>query len=63
VYDGSDQEARLGLERIVRDIKDRPAKEICNAILNYALKQDEYLQQIGEGDRIDDKTAFIIKYS
>lgn len=63
VYDGSDVENRLRLERIVRDHKDRPAKDICNAILDYALKQDEYLQQIGEEDRIDDKTAFIIKHS
>ena len=63
VYDGSDKEDRLRLERIVRDHKGRPAKEICNAILNYALKQDEYFRQIGEEDRIDDKTAFIIKHS
>ena len=38
-----------------------PAREICNAILEYAVKQDEHLQQIGEADRIDDKTVFIIK--
>jgi hypothetical protein len=25
------------------------------------VKQDEHLQQIGEQDRIDDKTVFIIK--
>jgi serine phosphatase RsbU (regulator of sigma subunit) len=62
VYDGSDMDARLRIERIVRDHKDRPAKEICNAILDYALAQDEYLRQIGEQDRIDDKTAFIIKH-
>jgi serine phosphatase RsbU (regulator of sigma subunit) len=63
VYDGSNKEDRLRLERIVRDHKDGPAKEICNAILNFALKQDEHFQQIGEEDRIDDKTAFIIKHS
>ena len=28
-----------------------------------ALRQDKYLQQIGEEDRIDDKTAFIIKHT
>ncbi|PYX18718.1 MAG: serine/threonine-protein phosphatase, partial [Acidobacteria bacterium] len=38
-------------------------KEICNAILDYALKQDQYFHQIGEEDRIDDKTAFIIKHN
>jgi serine phosphatase RsbU (regulator of sigma subunit) len=62
VYDGSNKEDRLRLERIVREHKDGPAKEICNAILESALKQDEYLQQTGEEDRIDDKTAFIIKH-
>ena len=45
----------------MREHKNHPAKEICNAILEYALKQDEYLQQIKEPDRIDDKTVFIIK--
>src|SRR5258708_4884273 len=63
VYDGSDEEDRLRLERIVRDHKERGAKEICNGILDYALKRDQYLQQIGEEDRIDDKTAVIIKHS
>jgi serine phosphatase RsbU (regulator of sigma subunit) len=62
VYDGSDKEARAALERIVRDHKHRPAKDICNAILDYALEQDDYLKRIGEADRIDDKTAFIIKH-
>jgi len=62
VYDGSDIEARLRIERIVRDHKDRPAREICNAILDYALTQDEYFRQIGEQDLTDDKTAFIIKH-
>src|SRR3989441_9880222 len=63
VYDGSDEEDRLRLERLVRDHKERGAKEICNAILDYALKQDEHFQQLGEEDRIDDKNAFIIKHS
>jgi serine phosphatase RsbU (regulator of sigma subunit) len=63
VYDGSDEKARLEIESIVREHKQRSAKETCNAILDYALKQDEYLHQIGEDDRIDDKTAFIIKHS
>jgi hypothetical protein len=38
-----------------------PAKDICNAFIEYALKRDERLRQIGEEDRIDDKTVFIIK--
>ena len=61
VYDGSDEEDRLQIERVIRDHKGESAREICNAILEYAVKQDQYLQQIGEGDRIDDKTVFIIK--
>jgi serine phosphatase RsbU (regulator of sigma subunit) len=63
VYDGSDEEDRLRLEGIVRDHKQQPAKEICNAIMEEALRQDKYFRQIGEEDRIDDKTAFIIKHS
>jgi len=62
VYDGSDEQDRLRLEGIVRNLKDRGAKEICTAILDYALEQDRYIQQLGEQDRIDDKTAFIIKH-
>jgi len=62
VYDGSDERARLEIESVVREHKQRPAREICNAILDYALKQDEYLRQIGEPDRIDDKTALIIRH-
>jgi serine phosphatase RsbU (regulator of sigma subunit) len=63
VYDGSDEEDRLQIERVLRDHQRKPAKEICNAILQHAVKQDEYLQRIGEVDRIDDKTVFIIKRS
>ena len=46
---------------MIRDHKDQPAKQICNAILERAVKQDEDLHQINEEDRIDDKTVFIIK--
>ena len=61
VYDGSDEQNRLQIERIIREQKNEPAKEICNAILEHAVKQDTYLRQVGEEDRIDDKTAFVIK--
>jgi serine phosphatase RsbU (regulator of sigma subunit) len=63
VYDGSDEQDRLRIEQMIRDRKDEAAKEICNAILDYAVQQDEHLQQISESDRIDDKTVFIIKRS
>jgi serine phosphatase RsbU (regulator of sigma subunit) len=62
VYDGSDEDDRLRLETIVRNLKHRAAKEICGAILDYTLEQDRYIQQAGEQDRIDDKTAFVIKH-
>jgi len=61
VYDGSDEQDRLQIQRVIREHKNEPAREICNAILQHAVKQDEYLQQTGQTDRIDDKTVFIIK--
>jgi serine phosphatase RsbU (regulator of sigma subunit) len=61
VYDGDDDQGRQEIEQIFREYKQRPATDICNAILDYALRNDEHLREIGEPDRIDDKTAFIIK--
>ncbi|MGB7284482.1 MAG: PP2C family protein-serine/threonine phosphatase [Candidatus Acidiferrum sp.] len=61
VYDGSDKEERRQLEDVMRGHYRQPAKEICNALLDYAVKKDDQLRQIGEQDRIDDKTVFIIK--
>jgi serine phosphatase RsbU (regulator of sigma subunit) len=61
VYDGSDKEERKQLESVMREHNSLPAKDICNAFLEYALKRDDRLRQIGEEDRIDDKTVFIIK--
>lgn len=61
VYDGTDQEERRQLDDVMREHFRAPAKEICNALLDYAVKRDDRLSQIGEQDRIDDKTVFIIK--
>jgi serine phosphatase RsbU (regulator of sigma subunit) len=61
VYDGSDKEGRLKLEQVMRENYQRPAKDICKALLEYALKEDDRMRQIGEQYRIDDKTVFIIK--
>ena len=61
VYDGSDKEEREQLEGVMREHYRQPAKDICNALMDYALNRDERLRQIGEQDRIDDKTVFIIK--
>jgi len=63
VYDGSDKEERQKLEDVMRERYRQPAKEICNALLDYAVKKDDRLRQIDEPDRIDDKTVFIIKRS
>src|SRR5216684_3817601 len=63
VYDGSDKEERHQLEGVMRERFRQPAKEICNALLEYAVKKDDRLRQIGEHDRIDDKTVVIIKRS
>ena len=61
VFDGSDEQDRHEIEQIVEGHKREPAKAICNAILDYALENDDRLRQIDESDRIDDKTVFIIK--
>jgi serine phosphatase RsbU (regulator of sigma subunit) len=61
VYDGSDEPSRLDIQRVIREHKNDTARGICHAILDYAVRQDEYLQKIGETDRIDDKTVVIIK--
>ena len=61
VYDGSDQKERETLESVMRKHCQLPAKEICKALLEYALEKDEQLKRIHEEDRIDDKTVFVIK--
>ena len=61
VYSGGDKEERRLLEEVMRQHHRLPAKEICNALLDYAIKRDEALRQNGEQDRIDDKTVVIIK--
>jgi serine phosphatase RsbU (regulator of sigma subunit) len=61
VYDGTDDEQRQQLEAVMREHYLQPAKDICNALLEYALKEDDHLRQIGEQDRVDDKTVFIIR--
>lgn len=62
VFDGSDEQARLQIEQVVREHQGEKSREICNAVLSYAVTQDQHLKQIGEEDRIDDKTAFVIKH-
>jgi Stage II sporulation protein E (SpoIIE) len=61
VYDGSDDEERQHLEVVMREHCQQSARDICNALLEHATRDDDHLKQIGEEDRIDDKTVFIIK--
>ena len=53
--------ARKELEALLREHCLQSAKDICNVLLDYALKNDAVLQLRGEQDLIDDKTVFIIK--
>ena len=61
VYDGDDEVEKQEIERIIENCKHKPVKEICDAILDHALANDDHLTRIGESDRIDDKTVFLIK--
>jgi serine phosphatase RsbU (regulator of sigma subunit) len=61
VYDGSDKQTREQLEVVLREHYRRPARDICNALLDFAVKQDDYFRKSGEDDLIDDKTVFIVK--
>ena len=61
VYDGSDKQAREQLEAVVREHYRQPASDICKALLDHAVKQDDYRRASGDEALIDDKTVFIVK--
>ncbi len=61
VYDGSDKQARELLEAVLREHYRQPARDICNALLDHAVKQDDHLRESGDEALIDDKTVFIVK--
>jgi serine phosphatase RsbU (regulator of sigma subunit) len=63
VYDGSDKQVREQLEGVMREHYRQSARDICDALLNYAVKQDDYLRKSGDEILIDDKTVFVIKRS
>ena len=63
VYDGSDKQVREQLEGVMREHYRQSARDICDALLNYAVKQDDYLRKSGDEVLIDDKTVFVIKRS
>ncbi|HUM05503.1 MAG TPA: PP2C family protein-serine/threonine phosphatase [Terriglobales bacterium] len=61
VYDGSDNREEQKLENIIREYKQNTAKEICDAVLEYAVQRDARLRQENRNDEIDDKTVFMIR--
>ena len=61
VYDGSDVRERQSLEAVMRENHSKSARDICNALLEHATKDDDHRRQVGEEHQIDDKTVFIIK--
>ena len=61
VFDGSDDEELKRLESLMQTHGSSCAKEICSAIIEYALQRDDRLTQRGEGDLVDDKTILIVK--
>ena len=63
VYDSSDEQVREQLEAVLREHYKETARDICNALLDYAVKRDDHLRQNGDEALIDDKTVFIIKRS
>src|SRR6202051_3517461 len=63
VYDGSDKQMRELIETVLREHHRRSAREICNALLDCAVQQDNHLRDNGDEALIDDKTVFIVKRS
>jgi serine phosphatase RsbU (regulator of sigma subunit) len=61
VYDGSDAQARESLEAVLQKYHKEPARNICDALMEYALLQDEVLRANGDEALIDDKTVFVVK--
>jgi serine phosphatase RsbU (regulator of sigma subunit) len=61
VYDGYDEQEQRQLEDVIRKHYRQSAKELCNALLEHAVSQDDIHRRNGEVDLIDDKTVFIIK--
>ncbi len=61
VYDGSDASGREALEAILQRRHHEPARNICDALMEYAVVQDEELRRNGDEALIDDKTVFVVK--
>ncbi len=61
VYDGTDEDQQQQLETVMSEHHRQSARDICTALLEHAVKNDDVLRKNGDGDLIDDKTVFIIK--
>ena len=61
IHDGSDAEERSKLEAVLREHCLLSVKEICDALLGFAVSRDDCLRRAGAEDEIDDKTVFLIK--
>jgi serine phosphatase RsbU (regulator of sigma subunit) len=61
VYDGYDEQEQKQLEDVIRQHYKQSAKDLCNALLERAVRQDDIRRRDGDVDLIDDKTVFIIK--
>jgi serine phosphatase RsbU (regulator of sigma subunit) len=61
VYDGSDGPSRNLLEAVLREHHHESARDICEALMEFALQQDDLLRQSGDEAIIDDKTVFVVK--
>lgn len=61
LYDGSGEGEKCRLQEIVRNTAQQSAKDICDALLGYAVERDKALRKAGRSDEIDDKTVFIVK--
>lgn len=61
VYDGSDTQARMELEAVLRRFCRASAKDICEALMDYAVAHDTDLSQSGGDALIDDKTVLVVK--
>ncbi len=61
VYDGRDALVRGQLEEVLRKCHRESARDICNALMGFAVRNDEPLRKLGEENLIDDKTVLIVK--
>src|SRR5205807_401179 len=57
VHDGSDEDERRELEELMHAHSSLSAKDICSAVLAYAIRKDQRLRDSGERDVVDDKTV------